>query len=283
MRFTEKLAYPIKNSPFYCRPLALICGLFLCALFLFSVSRILLVLFIIAFVGYIVYRIISDKTMKKGRNPLLYLMVAAVIFGCLAAIPNDLNYKDLQSLPAEECEVKCVIKENVYSEAFGELYTAKLVSINGKEYGGNVYITFNEQVNFLIYDTVTLTAIPTDARKKTSGSELLTLKAENICLEFEATKVSSVTNESKTGLYYEIFKLRQTIGSRLDKALNAETAAYAKALLIGEKSGLDDSFRRDMSALGVSHILAVSGMHMSIIAAMVTFLAERIKSRRKIR
>lgn len=283
MRFTEKMAYPIKNSPFYCRPLALICGLFLCALFLSVVSRIALAAFVIAFAGYIIYRVASDKVMKKGRNPLPYLMVIAVLLGCAAAVPNELSYQKMKSLPEEECEVKCVIEELVYSEAFGELYKAEIISIDGKEYSGSAYVTFNEQMNFLTYDTVTLTAVPADARKNMSGSELWTLKAENICLEFEASAVISVTNENKNGVEYSIYKLRQAIGKRLEGALNAQTSAYAKALLIGEKSGLDDSFRRDMSALGVSHILAVSGMHMSIIAGMVTFFAERMKTRRKLK
>ncbi|MBE6609266.1 MAG: ComEC/Rec2 family competence protein [Ruminococcaceae bacterium] len=283
MRFTEKLAYPIKNSPFYCRPLALICGLFLCALFFTTVSVWLTAVFLFAFAGYVVYRISSDSVMKKGRNPLPYLMITAVLLGCAATIPNALNYKKLKSLSEEEHTFKCVITENVYSEAFGELYKAKIISVDGSECSGSAYVTFNEQVSLLNYDTVTITALPTDARKDASGSELWTVKAENICLELEAYAIISVTNESKNGVGYLIYRLREAMGKRLDGALNAQTSAYAKALLIGEKSGLDDSFRRDMSALGVSHILAVSGMHMSIIAGMVTFFTERMKTRRKLK
>lgn len=281
MRFTEKLAYPIKNSPFYCRPLALICGLFLCALFLSTVSTVLFFIFIAAFIVYIIYKILSDKVMKRGRNPLIYLLLAAVALGSVAGLPNELNYRELKTLPAEECEAECLILENVYSESFGSMYKCELLKIDGEKSKGNAYLIFSEQVDFYPYDTVTLTAIPTDARQGVTGSEKWTLKAENLCLELEAGNIISVTNENKNGARYGLYNLRQAIGKRLDKALNAETSAYAKALLIGEKSGLDDSFRRDMSAVGVSHILAVSGMHMSIISAMITFFSERIKTARK--
>jgi len=281
MRFTEKLAYPLKNSPFYCRPLALICGLFLCALFLKTMSIIAFLGFAIGFSVYVIYRVFSDKKMKKGRNPLAYLMMIAVVLGSLAGVPNESNYRNLQQFIDTETETKAVILDEVYSETFGYMYKAGIISVNGIKYKGNCYLVSEQQAEFFAYDTVTVKAIPTDAREKASGGELLTLKAENICLEFQVNEVLSITNESKKGIDYSFFKLRQAMGARLRKVLNAETAAYANALILGEKSGLDQSFRRDMSAVGISHILAVSGMHTSIIAAMITFVAERLKTHRK--
>jgi len=55
----------------------------------------------------------------------------------------------------------------------------------------------------------------------------------------------------------------------IDRCFPADAAAFAKALLLGDKSGLEWSQSRDFSRSGISHIVAVSGLHISILFAFV--------------
>lgn len=54
----------------------------------------------------------------------------------------------------------------------------------------------------------------------------------------------------------------------------ADTAAFAKALLLGDKTDLTYAQTTDFSVSGISHIVAVSGLHVSILCAVI-FLASR--------
>lgn len=66
--------------------------------------------------------------------------------------------------------------------------------------------------------------------------------------------------------------LRQKILSLLGRMFPADTVAFAKALLIGDTSGLSYETVTALKVSGIYHIVAVSGMHVSILFALVYML-----------
>ncbi len=59
-----------------------------------------------------------------------------------------------------------------------------------------------------------------------------------------------------------------------DQCFNYQTASYLKALVIGDKSGLD--IMNSINSLGISHLFVVSGMHVSLLAKMLELLIKKI-------
>ena len=59
--------------------------------------------------------------------------------------------------------------------------------------------------------------------------------------------------------------LRAAIGRRLDRALAAEEAALARALLLGEADRIEPGRRDRFAQAGFAHLLAVSGVHVGLI------------------
>lgn len=67
---------------------------------------------------------------------------------------------------------------------------------------------------------------------------------------------------------------RRTILNRIDEIFPSDTAAFVKALLLGDRSGIDYEMSTAFKVSGISHIVAVSGLHVSILFAaiyLVTF------------
>ena len=54
-----------------------------------------------------------------------------------------------------------------------------------------------------------------------------------------------------------------------------DTAGFAVALLLGDRSGIDYETSTDFKFSGISHIIAVSGLHVSILFGLVYFLTGR--------
>lgn len=82
---------------------------------------------------------------------------------------------------------------------------------------------------------------------------------------------SSITNvgavsRSVSGM---IADLRHTFCEKLDEYLPGEQSALMKSLLFSDKSGLDDDTYSAFMHCGLLHAMAVSGLHMSIIAGMI--------------
>jgi competence protein ComEC len=71
-----------------------------------------------------------------------------------------------------------------------------------------------------------------------------------------------------------VFKIRKYIYSRLIKGLGKDKGNFAAAILLGETSGLDREIMQNMRQSGISHILCVSGLHLSLVA-MIFFVSTR--------
>lgn len=74
-------------------------------------------------------------------------------------------------------------------------------------------------------------------------------------------------HESKPGNIGGWVSIRQNILTRIDRLFLEQEASLAKALFIGYKKELTDETRQAFSRAGLSHIMAVSGMHVGFIVA----------------
>ncbi len=70
---------------------------------------------------------------------------------------------------------------------------------------------------------------------------------------------------------------RGAVKERLGKTVTEEALPIANALLLGDKSGLDKDLKAAFRNAGVSHTLALSGMHVGIIWTLVCFMMSFLK------
>ena len=69
-----------------------------------------------------------------------------------------------------------------------------------------------------------------------------------------------------------IDKAREVIRQNLERQLSSTAYPITAALIIGDKSAISQSTRDAFAASGLAHLLAISGLHLSLIAALVFFL-----------
>lgn len=281
MMFLSKLSAPLRSSPFYARPLALFSALFMVSLLLIKLSYTWFFVFLTAVAVYSVFLFVSEYQSLGFGNPLAWLMLLAVLLGVTVSLPSEIASARAKALCGEGVTVKMTVTETLYEEPFGSAYYVSVSEIDGKSIKVGALLEIPEQYELSEYDTVTVVGDISFAYDESFGAELYNLKSKELCLNIVSSDIITVSNEAHGSAEYLIYRWRTLVGQRFDDLLGARASAYAKALIIGERSGLTDEFRRDMSAIGVSHILAVSGMHTSIIAVIIGMLADRIKTARK--
>ena len=69
-----------------------------------------------------------------------------------------------------------------------------------------------------------------------------------------------------TWLRHWIEDTRRTVGVFFDENLSDTPAAILRALIIGDKSRLDPELRDSFTRVGVAHVLAISGLHIGLVA-----------------
>lgn len=101
-------------------------------------------------------------------------------------------------------------------------------------------------------------------------------KGEGISGVFQAKTIRLVRGESSP-FAKELFTLKQSLGNRIDALFPEETAGFLKSLFLGERSGITLSEKSLYQSAGISHILAISGLHLSLLGGFFYRLLRKIK------
>lgn len=101
-------------------------------------------------------------------------------------------------------------------------------------------------------------------------------KGEGISGVFQAKTIELVRGESSP-FAKELFTLKQSLGNRIDALFPEEMAGFLKSLFLGERSGITLSEKSLYQSAGISHILAISGLHLSLLGGFFYRLLRKIK------
>lgn len=80
-----------------------------------------------------------------------------------------------------------------------------------------------------------------------------------------------VAEPESHALRFVLYKLRQSLVRILQQWMPAEESELEAAMLLGEKDGLRDSLEDAFRTAGVSHLLAVSGLHVTLLCGIFSF------------
>jgi len=65
--------------------------------------------------------------------------------------------------------------------------------------------------------------------------------------------------------------VRQTIGTRIEAVLSQPSRGIARAIITGDQSDITDASRQVVATAGLAHVIAISGLHLSLVAGGVFF------------
>ena len=86
--------------------------------------------------------------------------------------------------------------------------------------------------------------------------------------------VYTVTGESGGDLYGLLLRLRESVAARITRLFPAN-GGVAVGMLLGDKGGIDEAGMEAYRATGSAHLLAVSGLHVSVLASAWALLFRR--------
>lgn len=87
-----------------------------------------------------------------------------------------------------------------------------------------------------------------------------------------------VKRAGKANFFYErLYVTRCYLERRLDSCLNSRDSSVMKAVLLGDKAFMDDEIKNLYKSAGIIHILAVSGLHISILGMGIYKLLKKLR------
>ena len=110
-------------------------------------------------------------------------------------------------------------------------------------------------------------------------SYVLSNRADGLSHTVSAGEVTVIGHEDRLGTV--MFRLRKAIKLRIDAVMpDRDTASVMFAMLTGDRQAVSDETSDAFSAAGVSHLLAVSGLHVGILLSLLSalfFLKKRFR------
>ena len=98
------------------------------------------------------------------------------------------------------------------------------------------------------------------------------------------TKASFLEKLStKDGRSVLLYEMREGLSDRIDALYEGEDGALVKSFLVGDTSDLSALITRDFKRTGVSHLFAVSGLHISILIGAVELLLRKLHLHKAVR
>ncbi len=182
----------------------------------------------------------------------------------------------LTELDGREINVTARVVDIPYDTDTGTVYTLKVLSHDNplQSTGFKIRVKKTYAADIFAYDTVTCRVKLYFPEGGGYSSESYMLAKGIVFAGYIEDVYTSrrAVKEEKTAGYY-IVKLREYIAKSIDVLLNSRSAGITKALLLGDKNAVNAETKNQLSAIGASHLIVVSGLHMSVIAffAMIVF------------
>lgn len=236
------------------------------AIILFAAALLLLPIFLIV------------KSLRKYKAYICALIVIA-LSSALYFSAYTYFYKPQTKLIGKQISVSGEICELPVREYDRVYYEIKVDEINAKKLGTKykIRLSCEEELDAKPFDRVSFKGNAYALGSTSVYSELNYLsKGEIIGLNTtEKIKVTSNNNALKPLKYY-LLEYRQSLADSLYSAMPAKNAALCIAVLMGEKSYLSANDLNNINTVGISHLICVSGLHLSMWGFALLWLFRRL-------
>ena len=219
----------------------------------------------ILFVGMLILLGFRTDNAKRVR-------IAA--FGAAVGLLWSWGYESLKIAPLREyCGENKSIAAQVCSVPVKTDYGCR---VTGRLGGGKIVLYLDcAPAEVALGDTVSVTADVIDVSRGSGDENNLYYQSNDISLLGIQRGELEIEKAEKTPLTLYPALLAAKLKDRIDIVFDEDTAGFAKAVLTGDRSGLSYQTRNELSVTGIAHIVAVSGMHVSLLVGIVMALCLR--------
>ena len=234
---------------------------------------------------FAIFAIYIFNNLKQGRKPIVIISLASFCASMLLSALWACTF-----FPSKYYDENVEIEAKVYdidnSSSSSTVLICKTEKISGKTDRHTMIAYVDKETSIYIrkYDVIVFTA---DLNELASYDDGFDGRSYYISKGYSAT-LDNFDNleikENKVDKLDAFFKeLRLNISNKLKLRTDFQTGAFLSALIIGERSDLSGSTKLNFARLGISHILALSGMHLAILSLAVNSVFVKLGIKKKIR
>lgn len=226
---------------------------------------------------------------KKIKKYFIWFLISLVISNLQITLLEKSfseKYKNID----ENLEIVGTVISNPIDKEYKNQYTLKVEKIDENKKYQNTNLQLNvkkEKENLSYGDKIIVKGNfeeASTARNEGGFNYKQYLKTKKIYGIVTVDKKDvKVVNKNNTNIIELLAnKVRNSMKGKIEQNLSAATSGLLSGMLIGDKSNLPKEIQEDFRNSSLSHILAISGMHVSYVMLGITFLISKMKFSKKI-
>lgn len=239
-----------------------------------------------ALISYCLFMLsVTVPRLRKGY--ILPTVTVSCLVASLMFFAVQTDYEKLSCLADNDADIMCVIKEDpVFNEEYGRYYCkAGVVTVNGGKYRGNIRLSFGTYENIEADDLKIGNTLTFRGHLYKVGGENKEIadyfRSKNIYIGAYSIKDTVITEPEIRPLGYYGNALRKFISGSFRENFTTETAGFLTALLTGDKTYVSDEIYNSFKNSGTAHLMAVSGMHLSVLTLFLGLLFNKLRDKHK--
>lgn len=211
---------------------------------------------------------------------------------CLSVVVSCISfglYHFTKIVPAEKLDstvtdvsgkIVSIPEETPYGNKF--IIKTNRIGNNKQRAKIQVFISSDNNLDCKLYDYISLpnaklTVVRNEYNKPDSSSI-----ADGVILETSVENINVLWESERTPFYY-CLRLKEIITCQINDYMSEYHAGFLLGMLFGDKAHLDSDIKNDFRATGISHLLAVSGLHTSTWCAYIIGLLTLFRLKEKLR
>ncbi len=255
-------------------------GTSLAAFFLVSEVKCLLAVLCLA-ASLLLLTVLLIPTFRRTSRALsrwalcLCLLLGAALALIQSLLCIDLPERRVSELEGKTCTVEAIVTECRGSGNNMSAYLLSVTSVNGEPTAYDALLTCYYVADLRPGHTVTLTAEAISLSEAAGDLyEEYRLTSEGVFGGFLSLMETdyAITSDEPASPALRLAKSRYTLSLDMERLFGEAAAGLPSALLLGERDHIPDSTKRDFSRAGVSHLLAISGLHMTLLFGFLALL-----------
>ena len=217
------------------------------------------------------------------KNRVFELCLGSVIFSCVVFLVfNSFVVQPQLALDDSEAYCRFYITEQNSKTDTSNSYVAKIIDSESDSVPSNSKIMLYTDTSVSPEPYTVVTAKLRFFSQYENAFSSFGKYADGIFIGAAMDDVQMSDNRVFSPFSY-VNKLRNSISSKLTYIIGGQEGLLSNALVTGDTSMISNYTKRIFKASGVSHIMAVSGLHLSLITGVFSLLLKSIKLKKKIR
>lgn len=201
------------------------------------------------------------------------IALAAGLF--LAA--NEFTYKPAISLSGSTVSFTGVVTQMPQRENDRYYYLVKTEKVDNNQMKLKIRFSTKNALDVQVYDKITAD-VTLYTLGEHSEDSLRYYKTIGVFLGAYTLSEDIVVEDGiKKPIMYYVHQLKQNLTESILKVLPNENGGFIVALLFGNKSYLSENTVSNFRVIGISHITAVSGLHLSVLLLVCLNIFDRLK------